>query len=67
MSKATARTISLYPEDWQLVEAFCIEAGLHTAKGPNYSAAIRAIIRQLKPKPAPKPDPNQLQLLPQES
>lgn len=64
----TTRTISMYPEDWLIVEGFCQQNGLHTAKGPNYSAAIRAIIRQIAPKPpAQAQDKNQLRLFNQDS
>lgn len=45
-SRAEARSVSLYPSEWDAVDRAAQLRGLVTARGPNTSQMLRQIIRE---------------------
>lgn len=44
--RAEGRNVSLYPEEWEMIDRAANERGFTTARGPNTSMMLRQIVRR---------------------
>jgi len=50
--RVEARSVSMYPDEWEAIDTAACEEGFVTRRGPNTSLMLRQILRKwLSPKP----------------